>query len=66
MFAGSYLQIAMSLLFLQFMAALDQSGGQIPDARSIILSFFIDKLEKEVVSGTIKGYIKHYMTSVKW
>ena len=56
MFAGSYQQIAMSSLFLQFMATLDQSEAQMPDARSIILSFFIDKLEKEVVSDTIKGY----------
>ena len=55
----SYQQITMLLLFFQFMAILDQSGGQMPVARSIILNFFIDKLEKEVVFGTIKGYIKH-------
>ena len=35
-------------LFFQFKANLNQSGGQMPDAQSIILSFSIDRLKKEV------------------
>ena len=40
-------------LFFQFTADLDQSGGQISDAGSIILSFLIDKL---------KDITKHILT----
>ena len=53
----------MPSLFFRFTANLDQSGGQMPGGRSIILICFIDKLEKEEF---LAGVLGRGSSSTKW
>lgn len=59
----SYQQIMMLWLFFRFTANLHQSGDQMPDSWSTILSFFIDKLEKEEF---LVGVSVRDLSGTKW